>query len=86
MAKFVAVIYMAAYLTKKEDKITHFASGLLPALIVLGLLSGLVLLEPDLGTVVVHGTGAVVMCCFLLGRASNISWPCRLCALPACWG
>jgi cell division protein FtsW len=55
MVKLVAVIYLAAYLTKKEDRITIFSSGLLPALIVVGVLSGLALLEPDLGTVVVMG-------------------------------
>ena len=41
MVKLVAVVYMAAYLTKKGDKITLFRDGLLPALIVIGLLSGL---------------------------------------------
>ena len=45
VAKFVAVIYAAAYLTKKQDQITQFARGLLPPLIVIGLLSGLVLLS-----------------------------------------
>jgi len=47
MVKLVAVIYLAAYLTKKEDGITVFSSGLLPVLIVVGLLSGLVLLVAD---------------------------------------
>ena len=47
MVKLVAVIFMAAYLTRKGDKITQFRDGLLPALIVIGLLGGLVLLEPD---------------------------------------
>ena len=55
MAKLIAVIYLAAYLTKKEDRLTIFSSGLLPALIVVGVLSGLALLEPDLGTAVVLG-------------------------------
>ncbi len=40
LTKYVAVIYIAAYLTKKQDQITNFARGLLPPLIVLGLLSG----------------------------------------------
>ena len=55
MVKLIVVIYLAAYLTKKEDRLTIFSSGLLPALIVIGVLSGLALLEPDLGTVVVMG-------------------------------
>jgi cell division protein FtsW len=55
IAKLLAVIYLAAYLAKKEDRLQHFSTGLLPPLLVIGLLSGLILLEPDLGTVVVLG-------------------------------
>jgi cell division protein FtsW len=72
MIKLVAVIYMAAYLAKKKDKITLFRVGLLPALIVIGLLSGLVLLEPDLGTVVVLGLVTVGMCFLAGARVSHL--------------
>ena len=61
MVKLVVVIYMAAYLAKKGEKITLFREGLLPGMIVIGLLSGLVLLEPDLGTVVVLGLVTIGM-------------------------
>ena len=36
IAKFVLVIYVAAYSAKKNEKITQFARGLLPPLIVVG--------------------------------------------------
>jgi cell division protein FtsW len=72
MVKLVAVIYLAAYLTKKGDKITLFRDGILPALIVIGLLSGLVLLEPDLGTVVVLGLVTVAMCFLAGARISHL--------------
>ncbi len=72
MIKLVAVIYMAAYLAKKGDKIALFRDGLLPALIVIGLLSGLVLLEPDLGTVVVLGLVTVGMCFLAGARVSHL--------------
>jgi cell division protein FtsW len=81
MVKLVTVIYIAAYLTKKGDKITSFREGLLPALIVLGLLSGLVLLEPDLGTVVVLGLVTVGMC-FLAGARISHLLTLGLCAIP----
>ncbi len=55
MVKLITVIYLAAYLAKKEDRIQNFRDGLMPAVAVVGLLSGLVLLEPDLGTIVVIG-------------------------------
>ncbi len=55
MAKLIAVIYLAAYLAKKDDRLQHFSTGLLPVLLVIGIVCGLILLEPDLGTVVVLG-------------------------------
>lgn len=55
MVKLIAVIYLAAYLAKKEDRLQSFGDGVLPAVVVVGLLSGLVLMEPDLGTIVVIG-------------------------------
>lgn len=81
MAKLVTVMYLAAYVTRKADKLTLFRSGLLPALIVVGLLSGLVLLEPDLGTVVVMGLATVALL-FLGGAriAHLVSF--GLCAIP----
>jgi cell division protein FtsW len=55
MVKLAVVLYLAGYLAKKEGSITEFARGFLPPLLVVGLLAGLVLLQPDLGTVVVIG-------------------------------
>ena len=85
MVKLVAVIFMAAYLTRKGDKITLFRDGLLPALIVIGLLSGLVLLEPDLGTVLVLGLVTVGMC-FLAGARISHLLALGLCAIPIVLG
>ena len=82
LTKFMAVIYVAAYLSKKQDQLNHFSRGLLPPLIVLGLLSGLVLLEPDLGTVVVMGLVVVTML-FLAGARIKHLGLLSLCALPA---
>lgn len=65
-AKFVMVIYVAGYISRKQDQVAHFARGLLPPMIILGALSTLVLLEPDLGTVVVISL-IVVLLLFLSG-------------------
>lgn len=81
MVKLVVVIYMAAYLTKKKDKIASFREGLLPALIVLGVLSVLVLREPDLGTVVVIGLVTIGLC-FLAGARISHLVTLGLCAMP----
>lgn len=55
LAKVIVVIYLAAYLSKKGDQLALFTRGLLPPLIVVSMLGGLILLEPDLGTVVMIG-------------------------------
>ena len=81
LAKLVTVIYLSTYLTKKNDKITHFARGLLPPVIVVGVLSGLVLLEPDLGTVVVMGLVMLTLL-FLGGAKIRHLITLGLCALP----
>ncbi|WP_447973477.1 putative lipid II flippase FtsW [Nitrospira sp. Kam-Ns4a] len=67
VAKLATVIYLAAYLTNKEARLGDFASGLLPPLVVLGVVAGLVVLEKDLGTVVV--IGGVALGLFFLGGA-----------------
>lgn len=81
IAKLVAVMYLAAYLTKKEDRLTGFFSGLMPALFVIGVLGGLVLLEPDLGTAVVLGSVAVGLL-FLGGARISHLLSLGLCAVP----
>ena len=55
MVKLVVVLYVAAYLTHKGDRVKEFKRGFLPPFIIVGMLSALVLLQPDLGTVVVIG-------------------------------
>ncbi|MBH0195475.1 MAG: putative lipid II flippase FtsW [Nitrospira sp.] len=82
IAKLVAVMYLAAYLAKKEDRLTGFMSGLAPALLVIGALGGLVLLEPDLGTVVVMGSVAIGLL-FLGGARLSHLLSLGLCAVPA---
>ena len=81
LAKLVTVIYLAAYLARKEDRITNFGSGLVPPLIVIGVLGGLVLLERDLGTVVVMGSVGVSLL-FLGGARLSHLVSLALCAVP----
>jgi cell division protein FtsW len=61
MVKLAVVLYLALYLAKREARITEFATGFLPPLVVVGLLAGLVLLQPDLGTAAVMGLVTCVM-------------------------
>lgn len=49
-AKFALIIFLADYLSGRPREIGQFWRGLFPALFVVGLIFGLVMLEPDLGT------------------------------------
>jgi len=81
MAKLISVIYLAAYLARKEDRLQHFSTGLLPPLLIMGVLSTLVLGEPDLGTVVVLAlvTGGLL---FVGGARMVHLSTLALCAIP----
>jgi len=48
--KFALITYLAFYLEKKEKQIGSFTDGLLPTIIILGIASGLVLIQPDFST------------------------------------
>jgi cell division protein FtsW len=48
-AKLGLIIFLAYFLTKKEEKIRSFSFGFLPTMLLSGLVIGLVLKEPDFG-------------------------------------
>ena len=50
VAKLGLVIFLAYFLTKKEEKIRSFSFGFLPTLVLSGLVIVLILREPDFGT------------------------------------
>jgi cell division protein FtsW len=53
IAKPVLSLFLAYFLTKNEKTVDEFKKTILPCLMVLGLLSAMILVEPDLGTVIV---------------------------------
>ena len=60
MTKLGVVLYLACYLAKPQLRISEWSYGFLPPVVIVGLISGLVVVQPDLG-------GAVVLCLLLLG-------------------
>lgn len=50
LAFLVFTVYIADWLSKRGQKLRHVTYGLVPFAIILGLLSGLIVLEPDMGT------------------------------------
>lgn len=52
LAHLVLIIYTASFLSREDKDIKNFFSGFMPVMIVLGIFTLLVLLQPDLGTAV----------------------------------
>ncbi len=67
VAKYAVIIYLAAYLAQREEEIRDFKHGLLPAVIMLSICTGLVVLQPDFSTAATIGIIAFFL--LYLGRA-----------------
>lgn len=60
-AKVAIVMYLAALIAKKEDKFRSFKKGLIPALLIIGVVVGLIMLQPDFGSAVILAMGAMLV-------------------------
>src|SRR5215831_7566624 len=49
LAKFSLVLYLAAFLSRRKEQMSSFTQGLVPPLLVAGLMAGLTIIQPDLG-------------------------------------
>ena len=49
LAKFALVLYLASFLTRRQEVVKRFSQGLLPLLLIAGLMAGLTVIQPDLG-------------------------------------
>ena len=62
LARFACVVYLARLLDRKGDRMASFKDGVLPACLTLGVLSVLILLQPNLGsTIALLATGFVMI-------------------------
>ncbi len=64
--KLFVIIYMAAFITRKEDRLRNFKHGLLPVIIVIGVICTLIIMQPDFGSMVVV-LGIVTIMMFIGG-------------------
>ena len=63
VARVALVLYLADVLVRKENDLLEFRRGLLPRLIVVGLVLILIAAQPDLGTAIAIGCIALAMLC-----------------------
>ena len=59
--KFTMVLFLASMLSRQGEGIKSFFKGLLPALLVVGLVSALIVYQPDLGTAIAIASTAFIM-------------------------
>lgn len=73
LAKIALIVYLAAWFEKQGPAMRTLQAGLVPFLIIVGVISGLLLLEPDVGTLVVTAVTAVTMFFLAGGRLRHIA-------------
>ena len=64
--KFSLIVYLASTLDRKGEAVRSFSEGILPFVVVLGLIGAVVLNQPDLGMLLVYG-GVTISLLFLAG-------------------
>jgi cell division protein FtsW len=84
LARVACVVYLARLLDRKGDRMASFRDGVLPACITLGVLSVLILLQPNLGsTIALLTTGFVML--HLAGARTRHLGLLVLCGAVAAW-
>ncbi|MFI2857599.1 putative lipid II flippase FtsW [Paenibacillus sp. JSM ZJ436] len=68
LAKIATIGYLAALITKKGERIRQWKGGFFPVLIIVGVVAGLIMLQPDLGS-----TFILVATCGLIIYAGGAS-------------
>ena len=71
-AQLALVVYLADVLSRKRAVIRDLREGVLPPLIVTGVLSGLVLIQPDLGTATVMASVCLILLLIAKARGSHL--------------
>ncbi|WP_054958362.1 putative lipid II flippase FtsW [Paenibacillus dakarensis] len=68
LAKITTIVYLAALISKKGERIRQWKGGFFPLLIIVGIVAGLIMLQPDLGS-----TFILVATCGLIIYAGGAS-------------
>jgi cell division protein FtsW len=84
LAKFALCVYLASLLARKAEKVRVFSVGFLPPLLITGLMMGLLLKQPDLGTAAIFGAVALGLL-FIAGTRTSYLILAVLVAAPVGW-
>lgn len=69
LAKLVIIFYLASWVDKKNANLNDFYFGLLPSLCIIGLFAGLILWQPDFGTMLV-----LLLVSFFMLFVAGLNW------------
>src|SRR5512135_83878 len=72
IAKFTVIVYMAKWLSSKGEKLRNITYGLLPFAIFVGVVTGLIIRQPNLSTAIIIGLCAMAM--FFIAGADLIQY------------
>ncbi len=81
-ANLALIVYIADFVSRKQDKIKMLVEGFLPGVCMLGVTVLLILLQPDLGTVIALGSVVLIML-FVAGVRGKYILTLLLSSLPA---
>lgn len=82
IAKLGVVIYLACSLVKKKDKMESYINGSLPYFIILGVISILIVMEPDLGSALIIAVIAFILLYAGGARISHLLYTIFLASVP----
>jgi cell division protein FtsW len=61
LAKLSLILYLAVWMESKGDKLLDWGYGFIPLMVIIGIVSGLILMQPDLSAVLTVAVVALVM-------------------------
>lgn len=68
------VIYLASWLDKRAKEVKNFADGVFPFLVIVGIIGGLIIMQPDIGTVGILALTALTMYFAAGAKLSHIAF------------
>lgn len=72
VARLVAIIYIATWLASKDDQLHQVRTGLVPFAVIVGVVAGLIMLQPDLSTAILLVVTGLAMFFFAGGDPLQI--------------
>jgi len=84
LVKLAVVIYLASWFDKRQQHIQDLYYGFLPSLAMVGLLAGLIIMQPDIGTMLVMAITAASMF-FIGGVRMRYIWSTAAVSLLVLW-